>query len=295
MLRVRTRPECLEGKLRELTWDSNPNWGIVRERKKERENFPAKSSNLRHSLVCSQNKGLSEFQRRTSQLRTGPSPCLRQRGRWATAGAGRQGAILGSETASSTKLWAGFQLLTKFSWDPGRLTSTRIVSARDQLPRGDTQHTWDGTLVAHPGSQAAGTREVIKSHRPPGTVRSPSTWLPELLGPGKGTKSRVHLRQFPCRATWSLSSVDWDSTCTVSWGKTQCGLYTASTPDSHQRYLFAVFLSTHSTTEQVSLNKWPPSPPCVWVEIRHWRNLQTEEAKISKEEGTALKVTDATD
>ena len=25
-------------------------------------------------------------------------------------------------------------------------------------------------------------------HDPPGTVCSPSTWLPELLGPGKGTK-----------------------------------------------------------------------------------------------------------
>ena len=27
-----------------------------------------------------------------------------------------------------------------------------------------------------------------KRHRTPGTVRSPSTWSPELLGPGKGTK-----------------------------------------------------------------------------------------------------------
>ena len=32
-------------------------------------------------------------------------------------------------------------LLTKSSWDHGRLTSARRVAARDQLPRGDTQHT----------------------------------------------------------------------------------------------------------------------------------------------------------
>ena len=29
-----------------------------------------------------------------------------------------------------------------------------------------------------------------KVHRPPGTVHSPSTWSPELLGPGKSTKHR---------------------------------------------------------------------------------------------------------
>ena len=83
-------------------------------------------------------------------------------------------------------------------------------------------------------------------HRPPGTVHSPSTWSPELLRPGKGlnahptksmllwsiqepepeqlrpgkcTKPRACFGLFPCRATWSLSSVDWESTRTVSGGK----------------------------------------------------------------------------
>ena len=39
LLRVRTRPECPVGNLRELTRDSNPNRGIARERgeKKRRE------------------------------------------------------------------------------------------------------------------------------------------------------------------------------------------------------------------------------------------------------------------
>ena len=29
LLRVRTGPECPEGNLRELTWDSKPHWGIA--------------------------------------------------------------------------------------------------------------------------------------------------------------------------------------------------------------------------------------------------------------------------
>ena len=54
MLRVRTRPQCHEDNVSELTWDSNPNYGIARERKKrERENFPLKCYNLRCSLACS--------------------------------------------------------------------------------------------------------------------------------------------------------------------------------------------------------------------------------------------------
>ena len=56
--------------------------------------------------------------------------------------------------------------------------------------------------------------------------------------------------------------------------------------------LFAVFLPPHSTTEQVSLKKCPPPPPCVRAEIRHGRDQETEEAKT---EGTALEVTGAID
>ena len=51
-------------------------------------------------------------------------------------------------------------------------------------------------------------------------------------------------------------------------------------------------LPPHSTTEQVSLKKCPPLPPCVRVENRHWRDQQTEEAKT---EGTSLEVTGAVD
>ena len=61
-------------------------------------------------------------------------------------------------------------------------------------------------------------------------------------------------------------------------GQTQCGRDTAST---RQCYLFAASLPPHSTTEQVSLKKCPPPPPCARAEIRHWRDQQTEEAKTN--------------
>ena len=118
---------------------------------------------------------------------------------------------------------------------------------------------------------------------------------PERLRPGKCTQPRAHLRQFTSRATWSLSSVDGESTRSVWAGETQCGPDTASAPHTRQGCLSAGLLPPHSTTEEVSLKMWSPSPLCVRAEIRHWRDLQTEEAKINEEVGTALEVTGATD
>jgi len=47
--------------------------------------------------------------------------------------------------------------------------------------------------AAYLGNHVAGTGEVIKTHVPPGTVHLSNTWLPELLGPGKGTKRMPNL------------------------------------------------------------------------------------------------------
>ena len=139
LLRVRTGPECPEDNLRELMWDSNPNCGIARERKKERESFPAKSSNLRHCQATHRTKDWANTRGELASCRP-PIPNQRQRGRRGAARVRRQGAISAPEPASSTKLWAASELLTKSSWVPGQLTSTRRVAARDQLPRGDTWH-----------------------------------------------------------------------------------------------------------------------------------------------------------
>ena len=277
-----------------------------------------KSSNLRHSLAHSQNKGLSKYQRRGSWLQTGPSPHWRQRGRWAKPEPESKGQSRPQRWHPSPNCEQASVAYQVFlgSW------MVDICQEGHSLEIGSPMQTYSTPEKLLSGDWMAGTGEVIKMHRPPGTVCSPSTSLPELLWPGKGTKStpnwvcafveywepepeqlrpvkcmkcRARFGQYPCRETWSLSSVDWESTHHSEPGQTQCGPYTVRTPYTCQWYLFAVFLHFHSTTEQVSLNKWPPLPLCVRAEIRHWSDLQTEEAKINKEEGTALKVTDATD
>ena len=134
----------------------------------------------------------------------------------------------------------------KSSWQPGWFTSARRVTVRDQLPRGGTLHTWDDALVAHPGNQGAGTGEVIRrtahlgecARQAPGHLSCSDLWMaqntdptesvplwstqepePAQLRPGKSMQPRAHFRQFPWRASWSLSSVDLESTCAVSGGK----------------------------------------------------------------------------
>ena len=138
-------------------------------------------------------------------------PCRRQRGRHVTARAEGKRQSRVQRLASSSKLWSGSQLLTMSSWGSGQLTSTRRVPAWVQLPRGDTQHIWDGALAVHLESQAVGAGEVIKMHGPPGTVCSPSTRLPELLGLGKGTKqtpNRICALEEYLR-TWTWAAYTW--------------------------------------------------------------------------------------
>ena len=156
--------------------------------------------------------------------------------------------------------------------------------------------------VCTPRKLSSRDREGDKLQRP----CSPSTWSPELLGPGKGTKHRPKPSLCLCRvpenpnlsgldlgSPWNRGlpqTVPWQSNLEpeqyrlgkhtrCEWGQTQCGRDTVNTPHTHQCYLFAEFLSPHSTTEQVSLKKWPPPPPCVRAEIRNWRDQQTEEAE----------------
>ena len=90
-LLVSTGPECPEDNLKELTWDSNTNCGITRERRKrerererekERENPSVKSSNLKHSLAGSQKKDWANNKGELADCRPAPPPAGgRQAGR----------------------------------------------------------------------------------------------------------------------------------------------------------------------------------------------------------------------
>ena len=169
-------------------------------------------------------------------------------------------------------------------------------------------------------NRAARTKEVSKTHRPSGKGHSPSTQLSEWLGPEKGTKHTAHLGLCPCGAPENLSSLDrgsawnkgptgesalaehagaraawtWGVHAASGWGNPAWSVRCEHSPHMLAAFVW-VSLPLHITTEQVSLNKGPPLPPRVRVEIRHWRDLETEEAKINKEGRTALEVTGATD
>ena len=143
MLRVRTTPECPEDNLKELTWDSNPNCGIAREREKKKgeRTFPRKALTKAQLGLLTEQR-IEWHQRRASQLWTGP-PLLEAERQAGGSQSHKSRGNLSPRNTSSAKLLGRSQLLTKSSWDTGWLTSARRVIARDQLLRGDTQNTWD--------------------------------------------------------------------------------------------------------------------------------------------------------
>ena len=181
--------------------------------------------------LCLQNKGLSKYQRRARRLCIHPTP--RQ-----PLGAERQAyngqsqkakgcCSLGSRDGIFHQTVSRFPVANHVflgSWTVD--ICQECCSLRSAPQRRHTAHL--------------GTREteglgwgVIKTYGPPGAVCSPSTWLPELLTPGKGHKTHsqswsvplpsawapewlhpgkcmkcsAHLGQCPC-SPWSLSSVD---------------------------------------------------------------------------------------
>ena len=76
---------------------------------------------------------------------------------------------------------------------------------------------------------------------------------------------KAGLGQFQ-RSNLELSSVGREGTCTVSWGRPSV----AETLQAHASVTCVQPpLPPHSETEQVSLKKCPPLPPCVREEIRH--------------------------
>ena len=267
-------------------WKSNPRCGITRENKKKRE-----LSSQRLWLAAWHTHRTQDWVNTKGELGCIQAPPLhrRQRGRPATARARRQGAaaVLAPKTCilhqTVSRLPVANQVFLG-SWTVDicqedhspRSTSQRRHMAHLRLVLSwHTQETWLGPgrwirRMAHlgqcahkaPGHLSYSDLGSAQNARPTESVPLRSTQESEWLRPGKWMNCRVCFGQCPCRALWSLSSIDPGSTRCHELGQTQCGPFTASTPHTCQRYLFAVSLPLHNTTEQVSLNKWPPSPPC---------------------------------
>ena len=85
---------------------------------------------------------------------------------------------------------------------------------------GDKMHhpTWGECAHQAPGHLSWSDLGRAQNAGPPNSVPLWITWKPEpeQLSPVRFKQPRAHLRQFPCRATWSLSSVDQESTHAMS-------------------------------------------------------------------------------
>ena len=154
---IRTRPECPKDSLRELMWDSNPNYGFARDKTKQKP-FLQKALSSQVTPGTLKEQKIERIPKENKPAAYRALPPQRQRDRWSTTRAERQGAaaISAPETASSSKLWEGSQFVNSSSWDPGWLTSARNVTAWDQLRRGDTQQHWG--LCSHSAPRKPSSR-----------------------------------------------------------------------------------------------------------------------------------------
>ena len=138
------------------------------------------------------------------------------------------------------------------------MTSPGRVTARDQLPE-QTQGTLDWERLETEAGTGRG--EVVLHLK---RVCSSSTWLPELLGPGEQHKTQAQLSlchcgvpenlnlsgldlgsacnsgPAPCRATWSLSSVDGESTHARSGANPVWPRHCERSPHSPVRFVCSV-------------------------------------------------------
>ena len=122
------------------------------------------------------------------------------------------------------------------------------------------------------------TWELIKMHRPPGTVCSLSTQSPELLRPGKDTKHTAYPSLCPCGVPKNLSGLDLESAfhnAGPTWDSVLAGhpgAWAVQTWEAHSALgcgkpsvvhkLWALFTHTSSISLQcpsvptTQLNKW---------------------------------------
>ena len=136
--------------------------------------------NLRHYRPAHRNNGLSEYQRRASQQRTSPSPARSREAR------GKLNPRDGIFYQTASRLPVANQVFLG-SWMVD--IHQEGCSQRSAPQRRHTAHLrWCPT--AHPGNLSDWDQGIDKICPPPGESALTSTWLLELLEPGKDTKRR---------------------------------------------------------------------------------------------------------
>ena len=204
-----------------------------------------KSSNLRHCQGCSQNKVLSDYQRRASRLHTSPSHTRgREAGGWQPeperGNLSPRDSILDQNVSRppvANQLFLGSRMadihqegLSQRS-APQRKHTAHLRWHSCCAPR--KQSGWNqGSDKMHSPNLGEWTRQApghlscldLGRAQNAGPIDSVPLWSTqehetEWPSPGKCTQLMARFRQFHFRATWSLSSVNWESTHAKSRGK----------------------------------------------------------------------------
>ena len=264
-------------------WDSQREG---KKRKRERT-FLQKNSNLRHCWPAHRTKDWANIRELAGSRPAHPSL---EAGR--QAGNSQSQKAMGNLGPRDGILYQTVSRLPVANQDvPGFwIVDIWRVAVRDQLPR-DTAHL---RLCSHCAPRKPRSRDRRgKTHRPPGECVLAKHLVAWAAQTWEGHKTQAQLSLCLCGVpeNLNLSSLDLGNACNPGpaldsslasnlepqqcrpgkhtcheQGQTQCGPDTASTPHTCH-YLFAELFPPHSTTEQVSLNKWPPLPPCVRVEL----------------------------
>ena len=131
--------------MRELTWDSNPNCGIAREREKkkerERQNFPAKSPNLRYCQAAHRTKDWVNTRGELAGCRLAHSPLEAGRqsgGSQSRKSRGKLSPRDGILYQTASRLPVANQVFLESYMDD----ICQEGRSQRSAPRGDTWHTW---------------------------------------------------------------------------------------------------------------------------------------------------------
>ena len=190
-------------------WNSNTNCRTAREKKRARgrENFPTKSSNLRHSLASSQDKDWANTKGELAGWGPAHPPARgREAGKWQPEPRKASGNLSPGDGVLHQTV-SRPPVLTKSFSDPRWLTSARRVTAWDQPPqRRHTAHLRRRSCNA-PRKSSSWDQGGDKIHCTPGIVCSPSTCCLSSSDQEKGTKRRPNrvctFVEYPRTWTWA--------------------------------------------------------------------------------------------
>ena len=167
-----------------------------------------KGSKLRR---CPQNEGLSGDRRRASGMQPGPRPAGgKEPGGQQPEPEGR--GKLGPRDRVIHQTASRLPVASQVSVGSWAVDIHQEGGSQRSAPQRRRTARLGGRSCCGPGIWAAGTGEVMSRTAHLGRLPSPSTWSPELLGPGKGTKRRPN---WACASvedprTWTRAAQSWE-------------------------------------------------------------------------------------